>query len=165
MATANPKSRWGRVLLVGAGLLVAVGAGCLHHMDMAPCTRAAAETACWESTRSDARGRLRHVVVERVRAGDRCDTVRVEQTSFDEQGNVSERVVDDRHCGVVDRRVVDRYDVDTGQLVRSISTDANHDDQFDRVVTRRTRLSEAQRAYAREAQYRTLHVHDDARSR
>ena len=143
--------RHARVITGGAlaiGLLAAFGSGCLHHSDMAACTPAPGETACWESTRTDADGRPQHVIVERVKPGDRCDTVRIEQSSFDEHGVLLERAVEERRCGVVDLRILDRYDLTAGRLVREIWTDENHDDQFDRVIVHGTRMSPRQRAYA-----------------
>jgi len=105
---------------------------------------------------------VRHVVVERVTPDDRCDRVRVEQTSFDENGTVVARAVDERRCGVVDRRVVDRYDLGTGEVVRNVSIDSDHDDRFDSVVVRRIPMSDADRAYAAEREYRTMQASDDA---
>jgi len=122
--------------------------GCLHHRDVVPCKARVGESECWESSRSDARGRLRHVVIERVTPAPRCDKVWVEQDSFDENGVLVERAVDERRCGVVDRRTIDRYDLAHGELEHEVWIDSNHDDRFDRVVVHHVPLSAPQRSMA-----------------
>ncbi|HWB73651.1 MAG TPA: hypothetical protein VG755_01825 [Nannocystaceae bacterium] len=112
---------------------------------MVPCSEATGDGECWESSRHDAQGRLRHVVIEQRTPGPRCDSVHVEQDSFDENGVLVERAIDQRTCDVVDLRVVDRYDIDRNLLDREISIDTDHDDQFDRVVHEKRTLTDAQR--------------------
>lgn len=165
MTTVNSdsKCRRARGVALGAGVLAVLVAGCLHHANLAPCPTEATETECWESSRDDRQGHTRHRVVERIVPDTPCDRVRVEQTTFDPDGNMSERVVDERRCGVVDRRIVDRYDIGTGQVVRTVSTDTNHDDRFDRVFVARMPAVDAARADAaeRDAEARTLRVSEE----
>jgi hypothetical protein len=120
-------------------------ASCLHHRDVVPCSRQSSDKECWESSRHDAQGRLRHIVIEQRTPGPRCDTVHIEQDSFDENGRLVERAIDQRTCDVVDLRMVDHYDLYTGQLDREISVDLDHDAQFDRVVHEKLPLTDAQR--------------------
>jgi hypothetical protein len=168
MTTANPKSKCRRArdvvdAALAAGLLAVLAPGCLHHPNLAPCPTEPTETECWESTRDDRRGHTRHRVVERIVPDTPCDRVRIEQTTYDPDGQMSERVVDERRCGVVDRRIVDRYDIGTGQVVRTVSTDTNHDDRFDRVFVARMPAVDAARADAaeRDAENRTLRVSEE----
>lgn len=134
-----------RVQTTTAACAIVLIASCLHHRDLVPCSRSSSETECWESSRRDGQGRLRHVVIEKRTPGPRCDTVRVEQDSFDEHGMLVERAIDERSCDVVDLRVIDRYDIDRNLLDREISIDDNHDDQFDRVVHEQRTLTDSQR--------------------
>jgi hypothetical protein len=123
-----------------AALASLVTAGCLHHDNMAACTPRPGESECWQSSRRDADGRVRHLIVERRTSGPRCDEVRIEQSSFDENDELIERVVEERRCGVVDHRTIDRYDLAAGELERAIWTDSDHDDQFDRYETQTVTL-------------------------
>jgi len=124
--------------------------GCTHHRNMAACTPAPGESECWRSSRRDASGRVRHVVVERVTPRPRCDEVRIEKSSYDERGVLVQRVVEDQRCRVVDHRTVDRYDLAEGELERAIWIDTDHDDRFDRFEAHTVRMSESQRAFALE---------------
>jgi hypothetical protein len=115
-----------------------VAPGCLHHYAVAPtasgvltCETRPGESSCIESSRFDERGMLRHVVVERTTPGPRCDLVTVEQTSYDAMGTMIERVLEDRHCRVVDRRITIAYDVDADVIEHRVQRDENHDDQID----------------------------------
>jgi hypothetical protein len=118
-------------------------AACLHY-DLPECTRHSPGVQCWESSDHDEKGRLRHVMIEQVRPGDRCDRVRIEWHTFDEHGVMVKRTVDERTCDVVDLRMIDRYDLGSRQISRELYFDDNHDDRFDRVVQERLPLSEAQ---------------------
>jgi hypothetical protein len=135
-----------RVHTITAGCAFMLLTSCLiHHHDIVRCSRSSSAEECWESSRHDRQGRLRHVVIEQRSAGPRCDTVRIQQDSFDENGMLVERAIDERTCDVVDLRMVDRYDIIGGQLDREISVDVDHDAQFDRVVHEKLPLSDAQR--------------------
>lgn len=135
-----------QVETITAGCAIMLLTSCLvHHRDIVRCSRTSSAEECWESSRHDAQGRLRHVVIEQRTAGPRCDTVRIQQDSFDEHGLLVERAIDERTCDVVDLRMVDRYDIVDGLLDRVISVDVDHDDQFDRVVHEKLPLSDAQR--------------------
>ncbi|HET6585335.1 MAG TPA: hypothetical protein VFG69_17875 [Nannocystaceae bacterium] len=140
-----------RVLRIATWVALVATAGCLHHRDIVACVPGPGESECWESSRRDANGHLRHVVVERVTPDARCDKVVVVQDSFDEHGVLVERAVDERRCRVVDRRRIDRYDLAAGELERDLWFDTNHDDDFDRVEHHTVRLSEPQRSFATHA--------------
>jgi hypothetical protein len=130
--------------------LVAI-TGCLHHNDVAACAPNPGETECWVSSRRDADGRLRHVVIERVTPADRCDKVLVVQDSFDERGVLVAHAVDERRCRVIEQRRVDRYDLAAGEIRRDIWLDTNHDDAFDRFVGQTVHVSESERDFAEHA--------------
>jgi hypothetical protein len=132
-----------------------VAPGCLHHHRIAPsatgllaCETRPGESACYESSRFDERGMLRHHVVERTTPADRCDLVVVEQTSYDELGTMIERVQEDRRCRVVDRRVTTRYDLDTGVIEHRVQRDDDHDDQLDHDQTTRVAMNDRVRTVA-----------------
>jgi len=125
-----------------------VMSGCLHHPELLPCVPGAGERECWQSSRADDDGRLRHHVVERVADGDRCDTVTVEQSSFDERGALIAHVVEERRCRVVERRTTDQYDLVAGVIMREVEVDLDHDDQFDTVQTIELPMSADQRVFA-----------------
>lgn len=136
-----------RNLILCALPLATLGSGCLHHFVGGPgraggargpatggmhaCPTRGDESSCVESSRVDANGTLRHHVVERTTPGDRCDLVVVEQASFDPTGILIERVIEDRRCRVVDRRVSTRYDVQAGVVEHRVRRDEDHDDVFD----------------------------------
>ena len=129
-----------RILSLAAAAALAATAACLHYDNMAPCKPRPGESECWQSSRRDADGQVRHVIVERRTSAPRCDEVRIEQSSFDENDELVQRVVEERRCGVVDHRTIDRYDLAAGQLERAIWTDSDHDDQFDRYETQTVQL-------------------------
>ena len=137
-----------RVLSGLALTSVVVTSGCLHHPELLACVPAAGERECWQSSRADEEGRLRHHVVERVTAGERCDTVAVEQSSFDEKGALIAHVVEERKCRVIERRTTDHYDLALGIIVREVQIDLDHDDRFDTVQTLELPMSADQRVFA-----------------
>lgn len=125
-----------------------VATGCLHHnRTLAPCTPMHGETECWESFRADRDGRLQHHIVERITESTECDEVTIEQTSFVD-GYVVLRVQDTMRCGVVVRRIADRYDVEHGVLERVISEDTDRDDVFEASKMVSVPLSTSQRLFA-----------------
>lgn len=128
--------------------LIVVTSGCLHHSQLLDCVPGAGESQCWQSSRTDEDGHLRHHVIERVTPGDRCDTVAVEQSSFDERGALVARVIEERRCRVIDRRITDSYDLVAGTIVRTVETDRDHDDRFDTVQTLELPLTADDRVFA-----------------
>jgi hypothetical protein len=127
---------------------IVVTSGCLHHPELLACVPGAGETECWQSSRTDEAGHLRHHVVERVTPGDRCDTLAVEQSSFDARGALVAHVVEERRCRVIERRTTDRYDLVAGVIVRDVEIDLDHDDEFDTVKTLELPMSAEQRVFA-----------------
>jgi len=132
-----------------------VAPGCLHHHRVAPsatgvlaCETRPGESACWESSRFDDRGMLRHHVVERTTPDDRCDLVVVEQTSYDDLGTMIEHVQEERRCRVVENRVTTRYDLDAGVIEHRVQRDENHDDQVDHDRTTRVAMNDRVRTVA-----------------
>jgi hypothetical protein len=133
-----------------------VATGCLHHnRTLAPCTTMHGETECWESFRADRDGRLQHHIVERITESTGCDEVEIEQTSFVD-GHVVLRVLDTVRCGVVERRIADRYDVGRGVLERVISDDTDRDEIFESSKMVSVPLSTSQRLFAATAGWQRL---------
>jgi hypothetical protein len=140
--------------------------GCLHHHAVSPeasgmlaCEAGPTESSCFESSRFDPRGMLRHHIVERTIPGDRCDLVVVEQASFDDSGVLIERVVEDRRCRVVDQRVTTRYDLETGLVEHRVERDHDHDDRIDHDRTTRVAMSSRVRDQALvSGRARTIHL-------
>lgn len=156
-----------RRTLWAALLAATLGTGCLHHHRSArpttsgvlACAVRPGETSCVESSRFDEGGVLRHHVVERTTPGDGCDLVVVEQASFDERGTLVQRVIEDRRCAVVDRRISTRYDVDTGVVEHRVERDEDHDDQMDYQRVARVAMTRQVRALAvSTGQARTAHL-------
>jgi len=133
---------------LAAAISIVATSGCLHHnRTLAPCTPMHGETECWESFRADRDGRLEHHIVERITETNSCNAVTIEQTSFVD-GYVVLRVQDTLRCGVVERRIADRYDVEHGVLVREISDDTDRDDVFETSRMVSVPLSTSQRVFA-----------------
>lgn len=144
-----------RHTLLAAAISIIAASGCLHHKNLVSCAPARGETACWESARFDRDGRLQHHIVERVTEGDECDTLVIEQTSFLD-GNVVQRVKDTRRCGVVDYRVTDRYDMQSGRLYREVVEDLDRDDRFDTTRNYDVAMSAGQRLFAATAGWQRM---------
>jgi hypothetical protein len=136
------------ILAAVALVSTVVTSGCLHHPQLLPCAAGTGEEQCWQSSRSDEDGRLRHHIVERVTPGDRCDVVAVEQSSFDEKGALVQHVVEERRCRVTERRTTDRYDLAANEIVRTIEIDRDHDDQFDTMQTLELPMTSDDRLFA-----------------
>jgi hypothetical protein len=127
---------------------VVVTSGCLHHPQLLDCVPGAGENQCWQSSRTDDAGHLRHHVVERVTPGDRCDMLAVEQSSFDERGALVARVIEERRCRVIERRITDSYDFVAGTIERTVEIDLDHDDRFDTVRTLELPMTADDRVFA-----------------
>lgn len=109
--------------------------GCLHHPGVHPCSTSGKEVGCWESKRLDENNQVRHKVVEKVIEGDPCELVVIEQTSFNKTGNVIHRIIDEKRCRVVDKRIEEKYDHEKNVVIKITSIDDDHNDHFDRILT------------------------------
>lgn len=144
-----------RNVILAALPVASFGSGCLHNF--APrhaatgtlhCAVRPGETSCVESSRFDDAGMLRHHVVERTTPGDRCDLVTVEQASFDATGVLIQRVIEDRRCRVVDRRVSTEYDLVAGVVEHRAQFDEDHDGALDTDEVTRMAMTRQIRALA-----------------
>jgi|LNFM01.1.fsa_nt_gb hypothetical protein len=144
-----------RNILLAVLPVATLGSGCLHHhatqaetSGVLACAPAPGESACYESSRFDDNGTLRHHVVERTTPGDSCDLVNIEQTAFDASGTLVERIVEDRRCRVVERTISTRYDLDAGVVEHRVRRDEDHDAELDFDTTTRVAMTERVRSLA-----------------
>lgn len=127
---------------------VVVTSGCLHHPRSLDCVPGSDDETCVQSGRTDEAGRLRHHIVERVTPGDRCDLVKVEQSSFDARGTLIAHVTEEKRCRVVERRITDEYDLQHDLVLRTVQIDLDHDDRFDTVKMLELPMSQDDRIFA-----------------
>jgi hypothetical protein len=125
-----------------------VGTGCTHAKNLRSCAPVGDEAECWQSSRADERGTVREEVVERVTPGGACDRVEIERTAFDAVGVLQARTIEQRRCGVVEARVIERYDVEGEAIVVESFADLDHDDAFEIQAVERMPLTAEQRAFA-----------------
>lgn len=119
-----------KLLLIGMIL-----SACLHHPGVSSCPTEGKESFCWESKRYDENNEIRHKVVERITEGQRCDLVVVEQSSYDELGRLFYRVIDEKECRVINKRVIEELDRENNTITLTVLIDSDHNDSFDRKKT------------------------------
>jgi hypothetical protein len=141
MTTSN------RILLIVVATFT-LATGCTHHKNLESCTPQPGQIECWQSSDLGPDGRLGHQVVERVTVGEGCDLVELEHTYFDQDGVLQERMTEARRCGVVEARVIERYDVAGDAVVIESFADRDHDDHFETAEVERRALTAEQKAFA-----------------